>query len=217
MRRPRFLNAYPAALLALCSFALSTAHAGPVTITISGTWGTVTTGPGLATTPFDNSAFSFTTTVTSLTPTSFNSGETQLPTAGGSYTDGSTVPLADLEQLVLTDPSAWNGQDLGFGVHDVYFTGDFLELDFNGPQLYGGTTDAPTLSPTSFPVQESWYGFSARYFNGVGYSTVVLNGDATLTIAAAPVPEPSPAIPVALSLLPAIVFRRLWKRGSVSR
>src|SRR5215471_15344383 len=194
MRRLRFSGPYFALLMALFVLALSSAQAGPMSITITGNWGTITTGPGLSTTPFDNdSAFTFTTTVTSFTPTFFNSGETQLPTAGGSYTNGSTAPLVGLKQLVLTDPSIWNGQDLGFGVHDVYFVGDFLELDFNNPQLFSFPTSAPTLSPNSFLVQEAWYGFSARYYNGTGYSTVVLNGVATLTIAALPnstAPEP---------------------------
>lgn len=203
-----FRNFAGAALLFVV--ALSSASASPMYITITGNWGAITTGPGLSTTPFDiGSAFSFTTTVTSLTPTFDNSGETQLPTAGGSYTNGSTVSLAGLEQLVLTDPTVWNGQDFGFGVHDVYFTGDFLELDFNGPELFTPPTSAPTLDTGTYSVEESWYGFSARYYNGTGYSTVVLDSDATLTIE--PVPEPS-SILLTLLAAPVVILGRRSRR-----
>src|SRR4051812_28812142 len=134
MLKPSLRGLRWAAIATLSLFALSSANATPINIVITGSWGAVTTGPGLATTPFDNGpVFTFATTITSLTPTAFNSGETQLPTVGGYYTIGNlTVALSSLEQLIFTDPTVWNGQDFGFGIHDVYFAGDFMDLEFNG-------------------------------------------------------------------------------------
>jgi hypothetical protein len=99
-----------------------------------------------------------------------NPGETQLPITGGSSS------FVGQEELELQDPSQWNGQDFGWGVHDVYVVSDFMDLYFNGPQLFSGPVISPTAVSGSYTVQEAWYGFSARYFNGVGYSEVVLNG-----------------------------------------
>jgi hypothetical protein len=116
-----------------------------------------------------------------------------------SYTNGAiTVPLSGLEQLILTDPSVWNGQDLGFSAHDIYVAGDYLEFDFNGPQLFSGPTSAPTVGTGSFVGQQAWYGFSARYLGGSDYSYAQLVGNATLTLTSTP--EPSTGLLITLAL-----------------
>jgi hypothetical protein len=197
-------------ILAMGILASSSAYAGTVGVTISGTWGAVTsTPPSTPTTPFDNgSSFTFSTTITSLTPTSFNSGETVLPSAGGSYTNGAaTVPVSVSEQLILLDPSVWNGEDFAFAAHDVFIAGDFLELHFNGPQLFSGPTSAPIVSSGSFQVQQAWYGWSGRYFGVDGCcSTALLVGDATITLSTAP--EPSTGALMILALGAAVLQLR---------
>ncbi len=213
MRKPRLSVTRFLLLGVLATFSLASAHADTVTISISGNWGTVTTGPGLSTTPFNSPAFSFTTNVTDTTPIFSNAGETELGTTGGSYTDGSTTtPLGSPGQMQLTIPAQWNGQDFGFGVYNVYTAGDFLELDFNGPQLFSGPTNAPIFSTTSVTGQEAWYGFSARYYNGVGYSTVVLDGNAAIAETVTPTPEPASAALISLSLLPMIGLGLFFNR-----
>ncbi len=198
------------AVLVMGILAVSSAHAGALTVTISGTWGTFSSGAGISTTPYDNgSAFNFSTTITSFTPTFFNSGETQIPTTGGSYTNGAvTASFSGLEQLILTDPAVWNGQNFGFGVHDIYAVGDFMEFDFNGPQLFTGATSAPSLSGGSFQIQQALYGFSSRYLGvgASGYSVANLAGTGSVTLSNTP--EPSTGILMTLALGAALLRLR---------
>lgn len=211
------------AVLAMGMIAVSSAHAGSLYVTITGTWGTFTTGPNISTTAFDNGGnFSFSTTITSFTPVSFNSTRADLPTTGGSYSDGGvTRPISAFEQLTITDPAFWNGQNFGFGVHDVFVAGDFLALYFNGPALFTGSTSAPMLSAGTFVGQEAWYGYSGQYL-GAGpsnYSYAQLAGDATITLSNTP--EPSTGALMALALGAALFQFRFrisqWNRTGTAQ
>jgi hypothetical protein len=103
------------------------------------------------------------------------------------------------EQLILLDPSVWNGEDFAFAAHDIFVAGDFLELHFNGAQLFTGPTSAPIVSGGSFQVQQAWYGWSARYFGVDGCcSTALLVGNATLTLSSAPEPSTGALMMLAL-------------------
>jgi hypothetical protein len=198
-------------VLAMGMLAVSSAHAGVITVTITGNWGSHTTGPGISTLPFDNgSAFSLTTTIASLTPISFDSGGTQLAASGGSYTNGATVPFTSFEEIHFLDPAAWSGGNFSFAAHDVYTAGDMLEVEFNGPLLFGGTTAAPTFAYGSYHITEdTLYGDAGFYLApGAGYSYVNLTeSGGTLTLSSA-APEPSTGILMTLALGTALLLFR---------
>src|SRR5437763_827627 len=114
--------------------AAATAHAGPITYTVTGTFGTLNGNQGNA--PFANgNTFSVSFTVLNSTPTFFDATRAFFGTSGDSYTNGSLTVFPSFN-LVFTDPTAWVGQDFQLDATSVYTAGDFMEIGFAGTQLF---------------------------------------------------------------------------------
>jgi hypothetical protein len=181
-------------VIALC---LVPAHAGTISYSVSGTF-TPSTPSSSFTGPSEAWAFAFQADTHPTPVSDVGNGGFDFPFSSFSYFLNS-MPAA-ITPTFIRFFSGPNG-----GGFEVCFNGATRAtctdgLATFGPQMYSGTTSAPTLSPGAFTS------------DSFGVVVNSANYDQPNTTVQATVPEPSTLLTLAAGLL-ALVGRRLYRRG----
>jgi hypothetical protein len=221
-------------LLAITAlFSVGNMFAGPITLTLSGTYGTITnTVPPSATTPFNNgSSFSFSVTLPSTVPFFSDSFRSLLHTDGkGTYTNGSvtvnatnqlTCQFQSCGVVALIDPAQASGENFDFAFDHLYTPLDDFNFVFDGPKLWTGPNNAPVINTGTFQLtQDPNLNFVASYSDGTNQGSATANaamiGNATLVISQA-TPEPATFAFMGIGLLALVALRYRIARTQTPR